>query len=89
MKWFIGVLLLLLAAVILESGLLAYAMCALLALLVVSRFLAHFVDPWRQISTGLFSSTKIKLKVLRIDPVFVSTVLFTRVWCAPGAGPVT
>jgi uncharacterized repeat protein (TIGR01451 family) len=41
MKWFIGTLLLLLAALILESGLLAYAMYVLLALLVVSRFLAH------------------------------------------------
>jgi uncharacterized repeat protein (TIGR01451 family) len=41
MKWFIGALLLLLAALILESGLLAYAMYVLLALLVLSRFLAH------------------------------------------------
>jgi uncharacterized protein (DUF58 family) len=40
-KWFIGVVLLLSAALILESGLLAYAMYVLLALLVVSRFLAH------------------------------------------------
>jgi len=40
-KWFIGALLLLLAALILESGLLAYAMYVLLALLVLSRFLAH------------------------------------------------
>jgi uncharacterized repeat protein (TIGR01451 family) len=41
MKWFIGCLFLLLAALILESGLLAYAMYVLLALLVLSRFLAH------------------------------------------------
>ena len=41
MKWFIGTLLLLLAALILESGLLAFAMYVLLALLVLSRFLAH------------------------------------------------
>src|SRR5579859_8003201 len=41
MKWFIGCLLLLLAALVLELGLLAYAMYVLLALLVLSRFLAH------------------------------------------------
>jgi uncharacterized repeat protein (TIGR01451 family) len=41
MKWFIGILLLLLAALIIESGLLAFAMYVLLALLVVSRFLAR------------------------------------------------
>ncbi len=41
MKWFAGCLLLLLAALILESGLLAFAMYVLLALLIVSRFLAN------------------------------------------------
>lgn len=41
MKWFFGVLLLLGAALILESGLLAYAMYVLLGLLVVSRLLAR------------------------------------------------
>jgi uncharacterized repeat protein (TIGR01451 family) len=41
MKWFLGALLLLFAALLLESGLLAYAMYVLLALLVVSRFLAR------------------------------------------------
>jgi uncharacterized repeat protein (TIGR01451 family) len=41
MKWFIGILLLLLAALVIESGLLAFAMYVLLALLVVSRFLAR------------------------------------------------
>jgi uncharacterized protein (DUF58 family) len=41
MKWFLGALLLLLAALLLESGLLAYAMYVLLALLVVSRLLAR------------------------------------------------
>jgi uncharacterized protein (DUF58 family) len=41
MKWFIAVLLILLAALLLDSGLLAYAMYVLLALLVVSRFLAR------------------------------------------------
>lgn len=41
MKWFIAVLLILLAALLLDSGLLAYAMYVLLALLLVSRFLAR------------------------------------------------
>jgi uncharacterized repeat protein (TIGR01451 family) len=41
MKWFLATSLLLLAALILESGLLAFAMYVLLALLVVSRFLAR------------------------------------------------
>src|SRR5690348_3785790 len=41
MKWFIGTLLLLLAALAIESGLLAFAMYVLLALLIVSRFLAR------------------------------------------------
>jgi uncharacterized repeat protein (TIGR01451 family) len=41
MKWFAGALLLLLAALILESGLLAYAMYVLLGLLLLSRFLAR------------------------------------------------
>ena len=41
MRWFLGVLLLLLAALVLESGLLAYAMYVLLGLLVVSRYLAR------------------------------------------------
>jgi uncharacterized repeat protein (TIGR01451 family) len=40
MKWFLGVLLLLLAALVLESGLLAYAMYVLMALLILSRLLA-------------------------------------------------
>jgi uncharacterized repeat protein (TIGR01451 family) len=40
MKWFFGVLLLLFAALVLESGLLAYAMYVLLALLILSRLLA-------------------------------------------------
>jgi uncharacterized protein (DUF58 family) len=41
MKWFLGVLLLLAAALVLESGLLAYAMYVLLGLLIVSRLLAR------------------------------------------------
>ena len=41
MKWFLGILLILLAALLLESGLLAYAMYVLLALLVGSRSLAR------------------------------------------------
>jgi uncharacterized repeat protein (TIGR01451 family) len=41
MKWFLGVALLLLAAVVLHSGLLAYAMYVLLGLLVLSRVLAR------------------------------------------------
>jgi uncharacterized protein (DUF58 family) len=41
MKWFLGVLLLLLVALILESGLLAYAMYVLLAVMVLSRLLAR------------------------------------------------
>jgi uncharacterized protein (DUF58 family) len=40
MKWFLGTALLLAAALILESGLLAYAMYVLLGLLVISRLLA-------------------------------------------------
>ena len=41
MKWFLGALVLLLAALVLESGLLAYAMYVLLGLLVLSRVLAR------------------------------------------------
>jgi uncharacterized repeat protein (TIGR01451 family) len=41
MRWFLGVLALLLAALVLESGLLAYAMYVLLALLLVTRLLAR------------------------------------------------
>jgi uncharacterized protein (DUF58 family) len=41
MKWFLGALLLLLAALLLESSLLAYAMYVLLALLVLTRWLAR------------------------------------------------
>jgi uncharacterized protein (DUF58 family) len=41
MKWFLGASLLLLAALFLESGLLAYAMYVLLGLLVLSRLLAR------------------------------------------------
>jgi len=41
MKWFFGALLLLLLALVLESGLLAYAMYVLLGLLLVSRYLAR------------------------------------------------
>jgi len=39
MKWFIGIALLLLAALLLESGLMAYAMYVLLGVMIVSRFL--------------------------------------------------
>jgi uncharacterized protein (DUF58 family) len=41
MKWYVGAVLLLLAALVLESGLLAYAMYVLLGMLLVSRFLAR------------------------------------------------
>jgi uncharacterized protein (DUF58 family) len=41
MRWYVGAILLLLAALVLESGLLAYAMYVLLALLVGSRLLAR------------------------------------------------
>jgi uncharacterized repeat protein (TIGR01451 family) len=41
MKWFVAALLILLAALLLESGLLAYAMYVLLALLLISRLLAR------------------------------------------------
>lgn len=41
MKWYVGVILLLLAALLLRSGLLAYAMYVLLGVLLVSRFLAR------------------------------------------------
>jgi uncharacterized protein (DUF58 family) len=41
MKWYLGAALLLLLALVLQSGLLAYAMYVLLAMLVISRFLAR------------------------------------------------
>jgi uncharacterized protein (DUF58 family) len=41
MRWYVGSVLLLLAALLLQSGLLAYAMYVLLGLLVVTRFLAR------------------------------------------------
>lgn len=41
MKWYVGAALILLAALLIESGLLAYAMYVLLGVLLVSRFLAR------------------------------------------------
>ena len=41
MKWYVGVILLLLAALVLQSGLLAYAMYVLLGVLLISRFAAR------------------------------------------------
>src|SRR2546423_159160 len=41
MKWFFGIALLLLAALLLDAGLMAYALYVLLGVLVVSRFLAR------------------------------------------------
>jgi uncharacterized protein (DUF58 family) len=41
MKWFLGVILMLLAALVLQSSLLAYAMYVMLAVMVISRFLAR------------------------------------------------
>jgi uncharacterized protein (DUF58 family) len=41
MKWFLGAILLFLAALVLQSGLLAYAMYVLLAVIIVSRVLAR------------------------------------------------
>ena len=41
MKWYIAVILILLAALLLDSGLLAYAMYVLLGLLLLTRFLAR------------------------------------------------
>ncbi|MFM7148855.1 MAG: DUF58 domain-containing protein, partial [Gemmataceae bacterium] len=41
MRWFLGALVLLFAALVLESGLLAYAMYVLLGLMLVTRFLAR------------------------------------------------
>ena len=41
MKWFLGALALLLTALILQSGLLAYSMYVLLAVLILSRVLAR------------------------------------------------
>jgi uncharacterized protein (DUF58 family) len=41
MKWFLGAIVLLLAALVLQSGLLAYAMYVLLAVMVISRLLAR------------------------------------------------
>ena len=41
MKWFIAVILILLAALLLDSGLLAYSMYVLLGLLLLTRFLAR------------------------------------------------
>src|SRR5882672_5048197 len=41
MKWFVGALLLLLVALVLDSGLLAFAMYVLLALLVATRLMAR------------------------------------------------
>jgi uncharacterized repeat protein (TIGR01451 family) len=41
MRWYVGVILILLAALVLQSGLLAYAMYVLLGLMIVSRLLAR------------------------------------------------
>ena len=45
MRWFVAIALLLLAALILESGLLAYAMYVLAGLLIISRLM---VRSWNQ-----------------------------------------
>jgi uncharacterized repeat protein (TIGR01451 family) len=60
MKWFVGVALLLMAALILESGQLAYAMYVLAGLLVVSRLMA------RSWSEGLSASRVCKRDVAEI-----------------------
>ena len=52
MKWFVGALLILIAALILESGLLAYSMYVLLGVMVVSHFLAR---AW----TGHLTATRV------------------------------
>jgi uncharacterized protein (DUF58 family) len=63
MKWYIGAGLLLLAALILESGLLAYAMYVLLALLVGSRLLA------RSWAGGLTAERACDLKTAEVGDV--------------------
>src|SRR5262245_11866929 len=55
MKWFIGVLLLLLAALVLESGLLAFATYVLLGLLLLGRLLSR---GW---SGGIEATRRMKL----------------------------
>jgi uncharacterized protein (DUF58 family) len=64
MRWFLGVLLVLLAALLLESGLLAYAMYVLLGLLLLSRWLAR---SW----IGGLSATRTCRRVTRDTPAAV------------------
>jgi uncharacterized protein (DUF58 family) len=68
MKWYVGAVLILLAALILESGLLAYAMYVLLALLVGSRLLAR---TW---SAGLEAERECDLKTAEVGDVLGVTV---------------
>jgi uncharacterized protein (DUF58 family) len=75
MKWYIGVALLLLAALLLDSGLLAYATYVLLALLVISRFLA------RSWINGLAARRKCNKLTAEIDDtVGVQVVIENHGW---------
>jgi uncharacterized protein (DUF58 family) len=82
MKWFIGVGLLLLAALILESGLLAYAMYVLAALLILSRILArawignlHAERTCKQTTAEIGDAITVRLKVRNSGMFVVPWVL--------------
>jgi uncharacterized protein (DUF58 family) len=75
MRWLVGALAILLVAIVLNLGLLAYAMYALIGAILASRFLA---DRW---SAHLFASREINRDRVRIgDSVAIVTVIENRNW---------
>src|SRR5262245_6081455 len=75
MRWLLGAAALLIAAIVLDLGLLAYAMYALVAVIVVSRKLA---DAW---SGHLAATRQMNVERVRIgDTVAVVTVLENKSW---------
>src|SRR5262245_25380134 len=75
MKWFLGILMLLAMALVLESGLLAYAMYVLIGVVVMSRFMAReWVD-------GLTASRTCSQTIAEIgDKVKVRLTLHNSGW---------
>lgn len=81
MKWFAGAILVLLIAIVLDLGLLAYSMYALLAVLIVSRFLARTwaenvtaVRECNQLTTGIGETVAVVVTVENRGPIPVAWV---------------
>src|SRR5690606_32128682 len=71
MKWFVGALLFLAAAIVFHLGLLAYAMYALLAVMIASRFLAR---TWAENFVAVRECNKLTANVGETVAVVVTVV---------------